>query len=84
MGADGSHALLTVADRGPGIAASTMTIFDRFFRLDQGRSRDEGGAGLGLAIARWAVEANGGEITVENATHGGSVFRIAVPVETKR
>jgi signal transduction histidine kinase len=79
--ADGNRALLTVADQGPGIALEHRErIFDRFFRLDEGRSRDEGGTGLGLAIAKWAVEANGGHITVEDGTDGGSVFRIALPL----
>jgi signal transduction histidine kinase len=78
--ADGDGARLIVADRGPGIALEHRErIFDRFFRLDEGRSRDEGGTGLGLAIAKWAVEANGGHITVENSADGGSVFRIALP-----
>jgi heavy metal sensor kinase len=72
---------ITVADEGPGIAAADRRrIFDRFFRLDEARSRDSGGAGLGLAIAKWAVEANGGRITVENGTNGGSVFRIVLPI----
>jgi signal transduction histidine kinase len=79
--ADGDRALLTVADQGPGIALEHRErIFDRFFRIDEGRSRDEGGTGLGLAIAKWAVEANGGHITVGNGADGGSVFRIALPL----
>jgi heavy metal sensor kinase len=74
-------AVLTVADEGPGIAAMHRgRIFDRFFRVDEGRSRDEGGTGLGLSIAKWAVEANRGEITVENGARGGSVFRVALPL----
>lgn len=51
-------------------------IFDRFYRVDEGRSRERGGSGLGLAIARWAVEANGGRIDVESQAGSGSVFRI--------
>ncbi len=70
------RARLTVADEGPGIAAEHRErIFDRFFRLDEARSRDSGGAGLGLAIAKWAVEVNGGHISVEARRGRGSVFR---------
>ena len=78
--AERNQALLTVADQGPGIAPEHRErIFDRFFRLDEGRSRDEGGTGLGLAIAKWAVEVNGGRITVDAARNGGSIFRIVLP-----
>jgi signal transduction histidine kinase len=77
--------MLTVADQGPGIAAvHRQRIFDRFFRVDEGRSRDEGGTGLGLSIAKWAVEANGGQITNENGARGGSVFRIELPLRQER
>jgi heavy metal sensor kinase len=77
--ADGDHATLTVADAGPGIPAQHRErIFDRFYRVDEGRSRDTGGTGLGLAIARWAVEANGGRISLEGSGTG-SVFQIVLP-----
>jgi signal transduction histidine kinase len=77
--ADGAHATVTVIDRGPGIAAEHRErIFDRFYRIDEGRSRGTGGMGLGLAIAKWAVEANGGRIALESAGRG-SVFRIVLP-----
>jgi signal transduction histidine kinase len=77
--ADGRRATLTVTDAGPGIPAEhRQRIFDRFYRVDEGRSRQMGGAGLGLTIARWAVEANGGEISLESADSGSS-FRIALP-----
>jgi heavy metal sensor kinase len=79
--AQDGQALLEIADQGPGIAAEhRQRIFDRFFRLDEARSRDHGGTGLGLAIAKWAVEANGGHVTVENAPNGGAVFRITLPL----
>lgn len=82
--AEGSHALLTIADAGSGIAAEHRErVFDRFFRLDEGRSRDEGGTGLGLAIAKWAIEVNGGQITVDSGANGGSVFRIVLPIGTQ-
>ena len=71
---------MTVADQGPGIGVEYRErVFDRFFRIDEGRSREQGGAGLGLAIAKWAVEAHGGTITVDEASSGGSEFRIVLP-----
>jgi heavy metal sensor kinase len=73
------RATLSVADEGPAIAAEHRDrIFDRFYRIDEGRSREMGGTGLGLAIAKWAVEANGGQIVLDTAATG-SVFRINLP-----
>ena len=74
---DGS---IEVRDTGPGIApAHHERIFDRFYRVDDARSRDTGGTGLGLAIARWAVEANGGRLELESHEGHGSLFRIVLP-----
>jgi signal transduction histidine kinase len=76
---DAHQATVTVTDAGPGIPAEHRErIFDRFYRVDEGRSRDMGGTGLGLAIAKWAVEANGGRLSLEGAATG-SVFRITLP-----
>jgi signal transduction histidine kinase len=77
--ANSDHVTLTVTDAGPGIAAEHLHhIFDRFYRVDEGRSREMGGTGLGLAIAKWAVELNGGSISADR--HGtGSRFRIVLP-----
>jgi len=76
------HGLLTVTDAGPGIPAEHRErIFHRFFRIDEARSRDHGGAGLGLAIAKWAVDMHGGEIGVNEAPGGGAEFRILLPLE---
>jgi len=76
-----SQAHITVADEGPGIAPDhRQRIFDRFFRLDEARSRDSGGTGLGLAIAKWAVEVNGGQITVEGNVDRGATFRVVLPI----
>ena len=81
---DGDHATVAVADQGPGIPAEHRErIFDRFYRIDEGRSREMGGTGLGLAIARWAVEINGGHISVDS-TGRGSVFRIVIPYGAAR
>jgi heavy metal sensor kinase len=78
------EAVIEVRDTGPGIpAAHRERIFDRFYRVDAGRSRADGGVGLGLAIARWAVEANGGHIEVTSNPVRGSLFRIVLPVSEK-
>jgi heavy metal sensor kinase len=74
------RASIVVADSGPGIAPSERErIFDRFYRIDEARSRETGGTGLGLAIAKWAVEANGGRISLEPSDRG-SVFQIEFPL----
>ncbi|MFA1547811.1 sensor histidine kinase [Actinomadura chokoriensis] len=74
-------AVLRVADDGPGVpAADRGRIFERFVRLDDARSRDEGGAGLGLAIARDLVLAHGGSLTVGEAPGGGALFEVRLPV----
>jgi heavy metal sensor kinase len=76
---EATRAVVRVSDEGPGISPEhRVRIFDRFYRVDHGRSRPMGGAGLGLAIAKWAVEANGGQITLDDA-EGGSTFRIVLP-----
>ncbi len=74
------EAAIEVTDDGPGIAPiHHECIFERFHRVDAGRSRSAGGMGLGLAIARSAVEANGGRIEVESEEGRGSVFRVLLP-----
>jgi len=71
---------IEVQDSGPGIPPEhRQKIFERFYRVDAGRSSDAGGVGLGLAIARWAVEANGGRIELESEEGRGSIFRIVLP-----
>jgi signal transduction histidine kinase len=75
------EAAVEVQDTGPGIApAHHGRIFERFYRVDEGRSRESGGAGLGLATARWAVEVHGGRIELESEEGKGSLFRIVLPV----
>ena len=69
-----------VMDQGPGIAAEhQQKIFERFYRVDKARSRASGGAGLGLSIARWAVERQAGQIELESDPGRGSLFRIVMP-----
>jgi heavy metal sensor kinase len=83
VGASDRATLVGVAieDEGPGIPKDKAErVFDRFYRIDEGRTRDAGGAGLGLAIAKWAVEAHGGAINLTPRLPHGSVFSIWLPI----
>lgn len=74
------EAVLEVRDSGIGIAPEHLArVFDRFYRVDHGRARSAGGAGLGLSITRWAVEAHGGRIEVSSDPGEGSTFTIRLP-----
>jgi signal transduction histidine kinase len=71
-----------VRDTGPGIAPADLPfVFDRFWRADRSRSRDDGSAGLGLAIARQLVEAHGGRIWAESQPGQGATFSFTLPVK---
>jgi len=77
---DGS-ALISVRDNGMGIAEEDQPrIFERFYRVDKARSRELGGAGLGLSIAQWIVQQHHGKIQVESALGAGSIFRVELPL----
>jgi signal transduction histidine kinase len=77
---NGSEVGVRVSDTGPGIAPEHLErIFDRFFRIDQSRSRDLGGTGLGLAIARLLAELQGGRIEVDSTVGRGSTFTLWLP-----
>jgi two-component system sensor histidine kinase ResE len=79
--ATGSHVVVSVADRGPGIPDADLPhIWERFYRVDKSRSRSEGGAGLGLAIVKEVVEAHGGTVGVDSQDGHGSVFWFTVPL----
>jgi two-component system phosphate regulon sensor histidine kinase PhoR len=72
---------LTVRDDGPGIPAEAKArIFERFYRVDKARTREQGGTGLGLAIVKNVVQAHGGEVRVESAPDRGTTFFIILPV----
>ncbi|MGW2124142.1 sensor histidine kinase [Streptomyces sp. NPDC001758] len=78
---EGSWAVLAVADDGDGVAeADRERIFERFVRLDAARSRDDGGAGLGLAIARDVAVRHGGTLTAGAAPAGGALFELRLPL----
>lgn len=72
---------ISISDSGPGISAEHLPyIFDRFYRVDRARSREMGGAGLGLPIARELVRAHGGDVTVHSTPGEGSTFTIHLPL----
>ncbi|MGW5031182.1 sensor histidine kinase [Streptomyces nigra] len=78
--AEGEWAVVAVADDGDGVPeADRERIFERFVRLDEARSRDDGGAGLGLAIARDVAVRHGGTLTVGRAPAGGALFELRLP-----
>ena len=76
---DEKGVVVDVADTGPGIERHHLPrIFERFYRVDPGRSREQGGTGLGLAIAKHRVQAQGGQIGVESGP-GGTTFWVRLP-----
>jgi signal transduction histidine kinase len=78
---NGASAVIAVQDSGVGIAEEDQDkIFDRFYRVDKARSRAQGGAGLGLAIAQWIVTQHQGSIAVESCPGQGTTFRVELPL----
>jgi heavy metal sensor kinase len=74
-------AVTEVNDCGPGIPEEHRErIFDRFYRVDRSRSRGMGGAGLGLAIVRWAAQVHGGRVELDSQVGEGSQFRLVIPM----
>jgi heavy metal sensor kinase len=75
-------AVASVSDTGIGIGPQDLAhIFDRFWRADKARSREQGGAGLGLSIAKWIIDMHGGKISVQSEPGKGSVFEIRMPTD---
>lgn len=78
---------IVISDTGPGIpAAAQVHVFERFYRVDKARSRDESlngsGAGLGLSIAKWVAELHGGTIVLDSTNREGATFVISLPNRT--
>ena len=78
--ADVDAVVLGVDDTGMGIAAADVPrVFDRFYRADEARSRESGGAGLGLSIAKWIVDRHAGRITIDSDAGRGCRVRVEIP-----
>ena len=84
LGTHGPTVRLEVDDDGPGIEVADRTkVFERFARLEEGRSRDAGGSGLGLALTKRVVEAHGGSVFIETSSLGGASFVVELPAATE-
>ena len=74
-------AVIEVSDQGPGIPNEHRErIFERFYRIDPGRSREMGGTGLGLSLVKLTAEGHGAKVEVDDAPGGGSTFRMTIPL----
>jgi two-component system phosphate regulon sensor histidine kinase PhoR len=79
---DGKTVKVSVEDNGPGVPAeATERVFERFYRVDRARSREQGGTGLGLAIVKHIVQSHGGEVGVTSELGKGSKFYFTLPQE---
>jgi two-component system OmpR family sensor kinase len=79
---ESGSAVVEVADQGPGLSEEQAAhVFDRFYRGDPSRSRDAGGAGLGLSIVAAVAEAHGGDVSVRSENGHGTTFRLRLPLE---
>ena len=76
-----NKAIIAVRDTGIGIAGTDQEkIFERFYRVDKARSREQGGAGIGLAIADWIVKQHHGSLAVQSSVGVGSTFLFELPI----
>jgi len=81
VGTDATRAVVDVVDHGPGLTPSEKEhVFERFWRADASRNREDGGAGLGLAIVSALVARHGGTVEVADTPGGGATFRLRLPL----
>src|SRR5262249_25438672 len=81
LGIDSGQAVVTIEDEGPGIPLDQAElVFRPYYRLEGSRSRETGGVGLGLSIARAAIRAEGGDITLSNCAERGLQVRVMLPL----
>lgn len=81
---EGKSVVLSFQDTGPGIDKNKLPfIFERFYRVDESRKRDEGGAGLGLSIAKGFVEIHDGNIKVTSTKGQGTTFEVSLPIQNE-
>ena len=81
VGCSNGEALLSVSDSGIGIPArDRVRVFERFYRVDRGRSRQTGGTGLGLSIVKHVAENHGGRIELDSTLGVGSTFTVRLPL----
>ena len=80
LGDEGGRVVITIEDSGPGIPQAELEkVFEPFYRLERSRSRETGGAGLGLAVARTVIRGHGGEVTLSNRAQGGLRQEVVLP-----
>jgi two-component system phosphate regulon sensor histidine kinase PhoR len=78
--ADGGHVEVFVKDDGPGIPAESLgRVFERFYRVDKARSREQGGTGLGLSIVKHIVQSHGGRVWAKSELGHGATFFFTLP-----
>ncbi len=83
VGVEGGEAALTVRDHGPGIAPEHLPrLTERFYRVDPGKSRAQGGTGLGLALVKHIVARHGGRLGIDSRPGEGATFRVTIPATT--
>jgi signal transduction histidine kinase len=71
---------IRIVDSGPGISPEAAPhVFERFYRADEARSRQDGGFGLGLSIVKWIAEAHHGAVTLASRPGAGSIFTVTLP-----
>jgi signal transduction histidine kinase len=81
LNTEAGRARVDIEDDGPGIPENEQErVFQPFYRLERSRSRDTGGSGLGLAVARTAILAHGGAIALRNRVGGGLTVSVALPI----